>query len=87
MQYLDERDVFQKFYTKFLAKRLVQAQAVAEDGEALMLSKLKVPPLLLPFNLPSSSPSTSPSTSPPPPYIVRPRTLPSMLLPPPPLCC
>lgn len=41
-QYLDDRDVFQKFYAKHLAKRLVQSLSASDDAEASMLSKLKV---------------------------------------------
>jgi len=34
--------VFQKFYSKMLAKRLVQHMSTSDDAEASMISKLKV---------------------------------------------
>ncbi|KAJ1982509.1 ubiquitin ligase (cullin) of SCF [Dimargaris verticillata] len=41
-KYIDDKDVFQKFYSKMLAKRLVNGTSVTEDAEASMISKLKV---------------------------------------------
>jgi cullin 1 len=41
-QYLDDRDVFQKFYSKMLAKRLVNMASASDDAESSMISKLKV---------------------------------------------
>lgn len=40
--YIDSKDVFQKFYSNYLAKRLVEDLSVSEDAEASMISKLKV---------------------------------------------
>jgi cullin 1 len=40
-KYIEEKDVFQSFYSKMLAKRLVQAQSASDDAEASMISKLK----------------------------------------------
>ena len=40
-KYIEDKDVFQKFYSKMLAKRLVQAMSVSDDAEASMISKLK----------------------------------------------
>lgn len=40
-KYIEEKDVFQKFYSKFLAKRLVNFSSASEDAEANMISKLK----------------------------------------------
>lgn len=40
-QYLDDRDVFQKFYAKLLAKRLVTFTSASDDAESSMISKLK----------------------------------------------
>ena len=40
-KYLDDKDVFQKFYSKMLAKRLVQHMSASDDAEASMISKLK----------------------------------------------
>ncbi|XP_062519444.1 cullin-1-like [Corticium candelabrum] len=40
-KYIDDKDVFQKFYAKMLAKRLVQQSSVSDDAEATMISKLK----------------------------------------------
>ncbi|KAJ1736775.1 ubiquitin ligase (cullin) of SCF [Coemansia sp. Benny D160-2] len=41
MRYLKDQDVFQKFYWKFMARRLVNEQSVSEHGEETMISKLK----------------------------------------------
>ncbi|XP_055342513.1 cullin-1-like [Paramacrobiotus metropolitanus] len=40
-RYVDEKDVFQKFYGKMLAKRLVTGLSASDDFEAAMISKLK----------------------------------------------
>ena len=42
-KYVEDKDVFQKFYSKMLAKRLVQQNSASDDAEASMISKLKVP--------------------------------------------
>jgi len=39
--YIEDKDVFQKFYGKALAKRLVQQTSASDDAEATMISKLK----------------------------------------------
>lgn len=39
---LDDKDVFQKFYARRLAARLIGGLSASEDAEAAMLSKLKV---------------------------------------------
>ena len=39
--FLQDADVFQKFYSKSLAKRLVEDNSVSEDAEESMISKLK----------------------------------------------
>jgi cullin 1 len=39
--YIEDKDVFQKFYSKWLAKRLVQQTSASDDAEATMISKLK----------------------------------------------
>lgn len=41
-KYVEDKDVFQKFYAKMLAKRLVQHNSASDDAEANMISKLKV---------------------------------------------
>lgn len=41
--------MFQKFYSKMLAKRLVQHMSASDDAEASMISKLKVAIGYLPF--------------------------------------
>ena len=41
-KYIEDKDVFQKFYSKTLAKRLVQYMSASDDAEASMISKLKV---------------------------------------------
>ena len=40
-KYIEDKDVFQKFYSKMLAKRLVHVSSVSDDGETSMISKLK----------------------------------------------
>jgi len=40
-QYIEDKDVFQTFYTKLLAKRLVVGTSASEDLEESMISKLK----------------------------------------------
>ena len=46
-KYIEDKDVFQKFYAKMLAKRLVQHNSASDDAEASMISKLKVLKTLL----------------------------------------
>lgn len=49
-KYIEDKDVFQKFYAKMLAKRLVHQNSASDDAEASMISKLKVqefPPQLI----------------------------------------
>lgn len=41
-RYVEDKDVFQKFYSKMLAKRLVQQNSASDDAESNMISKLKV---------------------------------------------
>ncbi len=41
-RYVEDKDVFQKFYSKQLAKRLVYQNSASDDAEASMISKLKV---------------------------------------------
>ena len=40
-KYIEDKDVFQKFYSKMLAKRLVNHMSASDDAEASMISKLK----------------------------------------------
>ena len=40
-KYVEDKDVFQKFYSKQLARRLVNAASASDDAEASMLTKLK----------------------------------------------
>jgi cullin 1 len=40
--YIEDKDVFQKFYGKLLAKRLVGQLSASDDYEETMISKLKV---------------------------------------------
>lgn len=40
-KYIEDKDVFQKFYSKMLAKRLVHGSSASEDAETSMISKLK----------------------------------------------
>jgi cullin 1 len=39
--FLEDTDVFQKFYSKHLASRLVKGESSSEDAEESMISKLK----------------------------------------------
>lgn len=40
-KFIDDKDVFQKFYQKKLAQRLVQQQSASDDSESSMITKLK----------------------------------------------
>uniref|UniRef100_A0A915IA79 Cullin-1 n=1 Tax=Romanomermis culicivorax TaxID=13658 RepID=A0A915IA79_ROMCU len=40
-KYIDDKDVFQKFYSKMFAKRLVNQWSASDDSESSMISKLK----------------------------------------------
>ncbi|KAL8901430.1 MAG: hypothetical protein Q9207_005200 [Kuettlingeria erythrocarpa] len=40
-KYIEDKDVFQKFYSRNLAKRLVHGSSASEDAETSMISKLK----------------------------------------------
>ncbi|KAI9178798.1 ubiquitin ligase (cullin) of SCF [Blastocladiella emersonii ATCC 22665] len=40
-KFIEDRDVFQKFYSKMLAKRLVGGLSASTDSEELMINKLK----------------------------------------------
>lgn len=50
-KYIEDKDVFQKFYAKMLAKRLVHQNSASDDAEASMISKLKVSTPWLSHNL------------------------------------
>lgn len=40
-KYIEDRDVFQKFYSRMLARRLVHSNSSSDDAETSMISKLK----------------------------------------------
>ena len=40
-KYIDDKDVFQKFYAKMFAKRLIHSQSVSMESEESMINKLK----------------------------------------------
>lgn len=40
-KYIEDKDVFQKFYSKMLARRLIYASSASDDAEANMISRLK----------------------------------------------
>ncbi|KAH0540917.1 cullin-1-like [Cotesia glomerata] len=40
-KYIEDKDVFQKFYSRLLAKRLVNQMSASDDAEASMISKMK----------------------------------------------
>ena len=41
-KYIEDKDVFQTFYSKQLAKRLIHSTSASEDLEGAMIGKLKV---------------------------------------------
>uniref|UniRef100_A0A8C1WJJ7 Cullin 2 n=1 Tax=Cyprinus carpio TaxID=7962 RepID=A0A8C1WJJ7_CYPCA len=41
-KYIDDKDVFQKFYARMLAKRLIHGLSLSMDSEEAMINKLKV---------------------------------------------
>lgn len=48
-KYVEDKDVFQRFYSKMLAKRLINDASASEDAEESMITKLKVCPLPSPL--------------------------------------
>ena len=40
-KYIEDKDVFQKFYSRMLAKRLVHSSSASDDAETSMIGKLK----------------------------------------------
>jgi hypothetical protein len=40
-KYVDDKDVFQKFYSRMMAKRLILSTSVSEDAEKFMVNQLK----------------------------------------------
>lgn len=40
-KYVDDKDIFQKFYTRSLAKRLISGSSVSNDLEMVIISQLK----------------------------------------------
>uniref|UniRef100_A0A3P8VWD4 Cullin 2 n=1 Tax=Cynoglossus semilaevis TaxID=244447 RepID=A0A3P8VWD4_CYNSE len=40
-KYIDDKDIFQKFYARMLAKRLIQGLSLSMDSEEAMINKLK----------------------------------------------
>lgn len=41
-KYIDDKDVYQKFYSKMLARRLIHQQSQSMDAEETMINRLKV---------------------------------------------
>lgn len=41
-RFLEEKDVFERYYKQHLAKRLLNNRSVSDDAEKNMISKLKV---------------------------------------------
>lgn len=41
-KYIEDKDVYQKFYSRMLAKRLIHEQSINMDAEENMINKLKV---------------------------------------------
>lgn len=50
-RFIQEKDVFEKYYKQHLAKRLLLSSSVSDDAERNMIAKLKVRPLLSPLFL------------------------------------
>lgn len=69
-RFMQEKDVFERYYKQHLARRLLTNKSVSDDSEKNMISKLKVSVVLL--RTPSPPPSglhllvTTTSWSPPP---------------------
>ena len=40
-KYIDDKDVFQKFYSKMFANRLIRDVYASDDAEESMITKLK----------------------------------------------
>lgn len=40
-KYIEDKDVFQNFYTNKLSKRLIHGASASDEAEASMISKLK----------------------------------------------
>lgn len=40
-KYIDDKDIFQKFYSRMLAKRLIHQQTQSMDAEEAMINRLK----------------------------------------------
>ena len=40
-KYIEDKDVFQKFYSKMLANRLIRETSASDDAESSMIGKLK----------------------------------------------
>lgn len=40
-KYIEDKDVFQKFYTKMLSNRLIRATSASDDVESSMITRLK----------------------------------------------
>jgi cullin 1 len=40
-KYLDDKDIFQEFYSQKLGKRLIHDNSISDEGETSMISKLK----------------------------------------------
>src|SRR5436305_2926031 len=40
-KYIEDKDVFQKFYSRMLARRLVHTNSASDDAETSMIGKLK----------------------------------------------
>ena len=43
-RYLQEKDVFERYYKQHLAKRLLLNKSLSDDSEKNMITKLKVSP-------------------------------------------
>lgn len=46
-KYIDDKDVFQKFYSRMLARRLIHQQSQSMDAEEAMINRLKVRKMLI----------------------------------------
>lgn len=54
-KYVEDKDIYQKFYSRLLAKRLIHEQSHSMDAEEAMINRLKVSNRNLFYILPSST--------------------------------
>lgn len=63
-RFLQEKDVFEKYYKQHLAKRLLLGRSVSDDAERNMIAKLKVGQQQFPSSSDSRRPSAATNSRP-----------------------